>query len=310
MSTQPTQLEGGQMLGQVVSSIVGGIAQGIPYFFAAVGLTLILGVFGILNFAQGAYLMLGTYIMFSVAGSGNYSVFLFIVGILVAGVTGAVTSLLTEVVAFRRIYRLKRESLQGIFISVALLLIIEGLVILIWGLNPLLAGTPAFAQGHITVSGVGITKYDVVLIGVGLVLSVLVFVTLRKTRFGKLIIAVSYDRELVESLGISTQRISMITFCFGGLLAGIGGALIAPLGSLSPDLGADYLLFAFIAIALGGLGSVPGALIGSLLIGIASSVMAQFVGGIAPYSIYIVAAVVLIARPNGLFRQVHTERIA
>jgi len=245
-----------------------------------------------------------------VAGSGNYSMLFFIGGILIAGAVGAASSVLTEVIAFRRIYHLKRESLQGIFISVALLLIIEGLVISIWGLNPLLAGTPAFAQGHITVTGVSITKYNLALIGIGVVISVIVFLVLRKTRFGMLIIAVSYDREVVESLGISTQRISMLTFCFGGFLAGIGGALIAPLGSLSPDLGADYLLFAFIAIALGGLGSVPGALIGALLIGIASSVMAAFVGGIAPYSIYIVAAVVLILRPNGLFRQLQTERLA
>jgi branched-chain amino acid transport system permease protein len=286
---------------RLIAAIIGGIAEGIPYFLASAGLTLVFGVLGVLNFAHGAYIMVGAFLLATVLGGHTPSMLAFIGAVILAGLVAAAVSGATELFAFRRTYAQGREALIGLLLSIGLLLLITGLAIPIWGSQDRVQTPPTILQQHFTLAGAPISNYDLFLLALGLVIAIALYFLLRRSRFGRIIVAVSYDRTMASALGISAPSVSTWTFLIGGFLAGIGGAMIGPLGAINTDLAASYLLFAFVAIVIGGLGSIEGALIGSLFVGLVDSFLATFAPSVEPYSLYIAAAAILLVRPRGLF---------
>jgi branched-chain amino acid transport system permease protein len=294
---------------RIISAIVGGIAEGVPYFLAAAGLTLVFGVLGVLNFAHGAYIMVGAFVLSSVLGGGNPSMPAFIGGLVVAALVASGVGVATERFAFRRTYSEGREALVGLLLSIGLLLLITGLVIPIWGSEDRVQTPPETLQKDFKLFGAPIATYDLFVLGLGVLVAVALYILMRRSRFGRVIVAVSYDRTMANALGISTSAVSMWTFAIGGVLAGLAGAVIGPLGGINSGLANSYLLYAFVAIVIGGLGSVQGALIGSIIIGLIDSFLVAFAPSAEPYSLYIAAAAVLVVRPRGLLAPPVTVRV-
>lgn len=287
-------------MAEVIEGIISGIAAGIPYFLAAAGLTLMFGVVGVLNFALGGLFMVGAYLLHSFVGGGTASWYVFILAVLAAGIGCGVLSAGTEQLGFSRLYSQGRESLNGMLLSFGLLLVITGLVPHIWGDADLLQNVPRAWSGRVSVGSVEVTKYEIVILVFGLVIIGAVYAILRRSAFGRNMLAVSYDRGVAEALGISSRFVSLASFALGGFLAGIAGALIAPMGAINSSLGENYLLYAFVAVALGGLGSIPGAFVGAIVIGIVGSMLSLYANSLAPFGLYIAAGAILLIRPNGL----------
>ena len=135
----------------------------------------------------------------------------------------------------------------------------------------------------------------------GVVIVILMYLLLKRTSFGKTIVAVALDRQMASALGVRTWSVSMIVFAIAGGLAGLGGALIAPVGAIDVTVGENYLLYAFVAMVIGGLGSIPGTFIGAMIIGLADSIMVNYAPGHQPFAVYFAAILVLVIRPRGLF---------
>lgn len=285
----------------VISLILGGIAEGVPFFLAAAGMSLVLGVMEVLNFAQGGLFMLGAYGLRTLLGGNAPSLPSFLLACLVATVGAAVLGAFTERTLFVRTYSAGRHALIGVLASFGLLITISGAVPYIWASASLAQQAPASLGGHYSVFGAVISRYSVFLIVAGAVVVLLMYLLLKRSRFGKTIVAVATDRAMAAALGVRTWWVSMSVFAIAGALAGLGGALIAPLGSIDASIGQSYLLYAFVAMVIGGLGSLPGTFIGAMLIGIADSLAVNYAPVIQPYDIYIVAAIVLIVRPRGIF---------
>lgn len=285
---------------QIASAVVAGISTGMVYFLAAAGLTMMFGVMGVLNFAVGALVMVGAFLQYSILNGQSSSALEYVGALAIAGLACALLSALSEKFGFRRLYSQGRDSLTGMLLSFGLLILVTGIVPLIWGTSGLLQSLPPSWNGSVTFGGVSVTRYKLVVLIGGIILVGIVFLFLRFSRIGLEMIAVSYDRDVCASMGIAPNRVSMWAFAIGGFLAGAAGALIAPNGAIDPTLGENYLLFAFVAVALGGLGSFPGALVGAIIIGLLDSFLSVYLPSLEPFSLYIAAGAVLIFRPNGL----------
>jgi branched-chain amino acid transport system permease protein len=285
----------------VISLILAGIAEGVPFFLAAAGMSLVLGVMEVLNFAQGGLFMLGAFVLRSLLGGNAPSFPSFLLAILVCMAGAALLGAFTERTLFVRTYSAGRHALIGVLVSFGLLITITGAVPYIWATASLAQQAPAALGGHYSLFGAVISKYSVFLIVCGALVVVAMYLLLKRSRFGKTIVAVATDRSMAAALGVRTWLVSMSVFAIAGALAGLGGALIAPIGSIDASIGESYLLYAFVAMVIGGLGSLTGTFIGAMLIGIADSLAVNYAPVIQPYDIYIVAAVVLLVRPRGIF---------
>jgi branched-chain amino acid transport system permease protein len=286
---------------QLIAALVSGVAEGIPFFLAAAGLSLIFGVMGVLNFAQGGLFMLGAFTMHTLLGGGPRSLGLFVLGILGAGAAMAVLGALTERTLFVRTYHAGPHALIGILVSFGLLLVLTGAVPYIWGTANLTQAVPAPLSGRWSILGAVVSKYAIFLLVCGAVIVVGMYLLLARSSFGKTIVAVASDREMASALGVRTWSTSMWVFAIAGGLAGLGGALIASFGSIDANVGQSYLLYAFVAMVIGGLGSIPGTFVGSVILGIADSLMVNYYPALQPFAIYLAAIVVLALRPRGLF---------
>jgi branched-chain amino acid transport system permease protein len=286
---------------RIITAIIGGVAEGVPYFLASAGLTLVFGVLGVLNFAHGAYIMIGAFVLSSVLGGDTPSMLGFLAAIVVCGLAAGAVSVVTERFAFRRTYSEGREALVGLLLSIGLLLLITGLVTPIWGSQDRVQNPPQTLASHVSIFGSRIATYNIFIIALGALVAIILYLLVRRSRFGRVITAVSYDRPMANALGISTSTISMASFAIGGILAGVAGAVIGPLGAINSGLANSYLLYAFVAIVIGGLGNIQGALLGSIFVGLVDSFLVAFAPSVEPYSLYIAAAAILVLRPRGLF---------
>lgn len=286
---------------QVLAAILSGVAEGIPFFLAAAGLSLVFGVMGILNFAQGGLFMLGAFFLQSLLGGNEVPLWVFLLAVVGAGIGSAIVGGITERTLFVRTYSAGRNALIGILVSLGILLALSGLVPFIFGKQALTQKTPSIIAGRLDFFGAVVSKYSVFLVICGAVIVVGMYLLLSKTSFGKTIVAVATDRQMSSALGIRTWQVSLMVFSIAGLLAGLGGALVAPVGSIDQNIGGAYLLYAFVAMVIGGLGSVPGAFIGAMIIGIADSLFVNYLPTLQPFAVYFAAIVVLVIRPRGIF---------
>jgi branched-subunit amino acid ABC-type transport system permease component len=282
-----------------------GIAAGMPQFIVASGLTLIYGVMRVLNFAHGALFMLGAFVYFTVSGGLSGSL---ISWVLAVGCTALVLGLLgagTEALVFKRLYA--RDHTTTLLASYALLLILNGACQQIWGLTPKTQEQLPLFTGSVRILDAQIAVYDLVLIGIGASLAGALTILLRRTPFGHTVTAVAQDPIMAQASGIKTRRVQMSVFAMGAALAGFAGALIAPLVSIDASLAPTFVVQSFAIVIIGGLGSVPGALIAALALGMLDSFAISFAPELAGFSLYAGVAAVLLLRPQGLFGLAHSR---
>lgn len=285
-------------MNDLIAILAAGIAQGVPIFVVASGLTLIYGVLHVLNFAHGSFFLIGALIVTStLRGDGLVT---FVGSMLLAGVGVMAVGVVSEVFVFRPLY--KAGSTVSFLGAFALFLALLGLSTLVWGSNPRTVDYPSALDGSFSLGGARIGQYDVALGVVGVVIAVGLWLLLTRTTLGTRVRAVSHDRTMALALGISAGRVSTLVFGIGAFLAGVAGALIAPVASIDEGLALsnDYMLPAFIAIIVGGLGSVPGALIAAIALGVLESLTFRIAPSLSGFSYYLVVAVFLMVRPQGL----------
>lgn len=280
-----------------------GIGLGGLYFLVAAGLALIFGLMRVLNFAHGAFLLLGGYFAWL---AGTYLVgdamvvsnLQFILLLVVALVTGAVIGTLTELVLIRPLYR--REIAQ-VLVTVGLTLVIGALVIGIWGADPKPFPSPAWVHGTTRVLGAIVPNSRFLLIGAAVLVLGGLQLFLRHTRYGLIVRAGVENRTMVSALGIDVRRAFTLVFALGGAAAGLGGALAGVyFAAVSPGLGTALLIDAFIVVVIGGLGSITGSALAALAVGLLQQFANYYVAGIGDLAIVLLLVIVLLVRPSGM----------
>ncbi len=273
-----------------------GIMLGLNYALIALGLSLIFGIMGIVNFAHGEMYMLGGYVAYFLIGRFGLDFFSTIIAaVVIIGLFG----MLLEKFIFRPLTMRPKEALTSMIAAVGLAWVIQmGAVICFGDLD---RNVPSTFKGIINIGGVIITKERLATIIIGIILVLLLNIFLLRTRIGSAIRAVAQDKEAAALQGIQVSRISSLSFGIGSALAGSAGALMAPIFSVSPFLGGEVILKAFLVVILGGMGSIPGALLGGLVLGFIESIGCLFFSVPSVSAItFSLIIILLIIKPQGL----------
>lgn len=278
-----------------VTQLSTGLIVGMLLFLVASGLSLIFGVLGIINFTHGAFYMLGAYFAFTAYSATDSFALALLAGALGVGIAGV----LFERLVMSRVYG--RDLLMQLLVCYAMILILDDAVKIVWGADYKLMGMPeAFAVAPIEVGGGFIPGYYVFMLAVSLGSGVLLWLGINKTRTGKIIRALAVNPGMVGALGVNTTALYAGVFGLGCVLAGLAGALAAPIRTLTPGMGLSILIESFIVTVIGGMGSIAGAFIAAVLIGLTRSFgsigFPLFVDG----AMFGLMALVLIVRPSGL----------
>lgn len=281
------------MLDAIISQIVNGVVLGFIYVLIAIGMTVLLGLMGVANFAHGALFALGAYLALAFYNWLGWG------GVVLAPILVGLLGCALEVTLFRRLYRF--DHLSTLMMTFALALFIEALLRQTWGTAGQPFSPPDFLIGSFTYGPVLVTKYRIAVVIVTFALLVAMWVCLEFTELGRVLRASSRDAEMASLLGINIPRLFTVVFGLGTMLAGVAGLLAAPLWSVIPTMAEYAIMPAIVTVAIGGLGSYAGAIIAGLLIGITTSLTVQFWPEASGAAMYILMAVVLSFRPRGLF---------
>jgi branched-chain amino acid transport system permease protein len=297
----------------VLVQILNGLQLGLLLFLIAAGLTLVFGVMDFINLAHGVQYMLGAYL--AVAFYGLVGNFFF--ALVLALAASLLFGLLLEFLVFRHLY--DRDHLDQVIATFGIILFLNHAVRVVWGAAPLTLPVPEVFTGSIVLmSGLLYPVWRLVVIASGLAIAAGLYVLVTYTRIGMLVRAGATNARMVSALGVNIERLFMIVFGFGTMLAGFAGIMIAPIISVEPGMGDNILILAFVVIVIGGIGSIRGAFIAALLIGLVDTLGRSFsvdilrlmmgpsparMAGpaIASMLIYVLMAVVLYVRPAGLF---------
>ncbi|MGE0765014.1 MAG: branched-chain amino acid ABC transporter permease [Hyphomicrobiaceae bacterium] len=280
----------------MITQTTSGLIIGLLLFMVAAGVSLIFGVLKVVNFAHGSFYMLGAYFAYTAYQvTGSYAVAVF-----AGGIGVAIFGLFFERLLIARVYG--SPVLMQILVCYAVILILDDIVKLVWGADFLSFGMPpAFQTLPILFAGGVIPVFYLFLIIVTLLIAALLGLLITKTRYGKIIRAAAVNPTMVSALGINTGVVYASVFVLGGLLAGLAGGLAAPVRSLTAGMGLSVVIESFIVTVIGGMGSVAGALVGSLLIGLVRSFgsigFPLFTEGL----MFLMMVVVLVLKPSGLF---------
>jgi branched-chain amino acid transport system permease protein len=296
---------------EVLALLVDGIIYSSWLFIIALGLTLIYGVMKILNMAHGSLYALGAYMSATLVGywlgHGHAPLASYGMLALAAVIVGLVAGPLIERGLLRFMYG--RDEIVLLLVTYALFLILEDVVKLIWGVDAYYVSEPYGLLGNVEFAGLIYPVYNVVLIVVSILAGAALTAVLRYTHRGKLLAAVIHDREISMAMGINVAGFYLVTFTIGSMLAAIGGALTAPTVSVVPGMGVQVIVLAFAVVVIGGLGSLPGAALGALIVGLVRSTAVHYLPQVELFSIYGVMALVLIFRPKGLFAAAEVRKI-
>jgi len=295
----------------LLTILIDGLTYASWLFIVALGLTLVFGILKILNVAHGSFYALGAYAAASLAGwfaSMQLAPELSIVAMLLAAVAvAALVAPLCERGLLRVFYG--RDEVLLVLVTFALFLILEDVTKLVWGVNPLYVSEPYMLFGTVDIGTLSYVGYDFMLVLVAIVVGYGVWWGLNRTRIGKLVLAVIHSEEIASSMGVNVSRIYSIAFAAGIFLAALGGALTAPMISVQPGVSVGVIIVSFAVVIIGGLGSIPGAAVGALIVGIARSSAVHLMPVAELFSIYLVMAVVLMFRPEGLFQRRQARKI-
>jgi branched-chain amino acid transport system permease protein len=297
----------------ILVQALNGVQLGVMLFLIAAGLTLVFGVMDLINLAHGSLYMVGAYLTATFAGWLDS----FLLGLLLAAPATALLGAALEITALRRLYG--RNHLDQVLATFGLILFFNELVKIIWGPSAVFLNPPAFLAGQIAIlPGVSYPAVRLAIIAVGLAVALFLWWLIARTRLGMLIRAGASNRTMVSALGVDIQRIFTAVFALGAGLAALAGGMAGSILAVQVGMGEEILILAFVVIVIGGLGSIKGALIGALLVGIADTLgrillpdmfglflrpsVADGLGGaIGSMVIYLLMAAVLFFRPRGLF---------
>jgi branched-chain amino acid transport system permease protein len=202
-----------------------------------------------------------------------------------------------------------KDEVVILLITYALFLILEDTIKLIWGVNPYFIAEPYALLGSFEVAGLSYPTYNLILIGLALVMGGGLAWLLRSTRMGKLLLAVIHDPEVSRAMGINVGKYYLVTFTFGSMLAALAGSFTAPTVSVVPGLGVEVIVLSFAVVVIGGLGSLPGAALGAVIVGLVRSISVHYMPSVELFVIYFVMAMVLAFRPRGLFSLAEPRKI-
>jgi len=295
----------------LLTILIDGLTYASWLFIVALGLTLVFGILKILNVAHGSFYALGAYAAASLVGwfaSMQLAPELSIVAMLLAAVAvAALVAPLCERGLLRVFYG--RDEVLLVLVTFALFLILEDVTKLVWGVNPLYVSEPYMLFGTVDIGTLSYVGYDFILVLVAVVVGYGVWWGLNRTRIGKLVLAVIHSEEIASSMGVNVSRIYTLAFAAGIFLAALGGALTAPMISVQPGVSVGVIIVSFAVVIIGGLGSIPGAAVGALIVGIARSSAVHLMPVAELFSIYLVMAVVLMFRPEGIFQRIQARKI-
>ncbi|HUB97774.1 MAG TPA: branched-chain amino acid ABC transporter permease [Stellaceae bacterium] len=297
----------------VLEQLLNGVQFGVMLFLIAAGLTLVFGIMNLVNFAHGSIYMIGAYLCaYTYAHTHSFAL------AVLAALGGALAiGILVEVVVFRALYR--RDHLDQVLATFGLILFFNEMVRIIFGDTALYSGVPSFLEGRVTIlPGMTYPLYRLAIIAIGLAVALLLYLLVMRTRLGMLIRAGASNRTMVGALGIDIAMLFTLLFGLGAMLAALSGLLAGPVFSVTAGMGDGVLILAIVVIVIGGIGSIRGAFIAAILIGVVdtmgrvflrpllASVMAKSAAdnagpALASMLIYILMAVVLYFRPQGLF---------
>lgn len=293
--------------------LLNGLQFGVMLFLLAAGLTLTFGIMRVINLAHGAFYMIGAYAGTAAAGQTGS----FWLGLLVALLSAGLAGVLTEALIVRRLYA--RDHLDQVLATFALILIANQGVTMLFGRPPLLAQLPSAFEGSVgLLPGLDYPAYRLLIIAAGLAVAGGLYVLINRTRIGMLVRAGATNREMVRALGVNIARLYTLVFALGALLAGFAGYLAGPILSVQVGMGEQILLPAFVVVVIGGVGSVRGAFVAGLTLGVIDTALRAFLpgllrgflplsqadalgAGISSMGIYLLMALVLLVRPRGLF---------
>jgi branched-chain amino acid transport system permease protein len=280
----------------VVTQATSGLIVGMLLFLVAAGLTLIFGVLKIVNFAHGTFYMLGGYVAYSAyAATDSYAL-----AVLAGAVAMALFGVLFERVLMSRVYG--SNVLMQLLVCYAVVLIFDDIVKIVWGPEFRAMGMPAaFQVPPLFIVGGVVPPFYAVLIGIAALIAIVLSLGLSRTRLGKTVRAAAVNPQMVSALGVNTTVLFAIVFAIGGGLAGLAGALAGPVRSLSPGMGFSILIEGFIVTVIGGMGSIAGAMVAALVIGLVRGFGTIGFPGFTDGLIYIVMIGILVLRPQGLF---------
>ena len=271
-------------------------------FLIAAGLSLIFGVMRIVNLAHGSLFAIGAYIgawlVGRAIGLGVPVTWLLLV-IPIAALAVALVGIVIEPLLLRPFYR-RAEEYQ-LLVTFGLLLILEDLMRLVWGALPLTADTVMDTMPVVHIGALVYPGYNILVIGIGIAAAILQWVVIYGTKFGVLLRATSQDRRMAAALGLNVGLVYVAAFAIGCFMAGLGGAIVVPSHAAVLGMGVEALVLAFVVVVVGGLGSLKGALVGALIVSFVRTAGIQFFPEVELAVLYLIAAVVLIARPTGLF---------
>lgn len=297
----------------LLEQVLNGLQLGVMLFLMAAGLTLVFGIMRLINLAHGSMYMLGAFVAATVARETGS----FVLGLLAALPATALVGWIMEFLVLRRLY--VRDHLDQVLATFGLLLFFNALVQIVWGRQPLFMDVPEALAGSVElIPGVPYPAYRLAIIAAGLVVAGLLYLLISHTRLGMQIRASASNREMAEAVGINTPMLYSSVFALGAGLAGLAGLMAAPILAVESGMGESILIETFVVIVIGGLGSIRGAFLGALLVGLVDTLGRAFLptllrlflpaaeadgagASLASMGIYILMAVVLLWRPRGLF---------
>ena len=296
----------------ILEQSLNGLQFGLMLFLLAAGLTLVFGIMDMINLAHGSIYMIGAFLSATlVAATGSFAL-----GVLLAIPATAAIGMLLEVSILRRLYT--RDHMSQVLATFALILICNEAVRIIWG-SDMALGTPAALSGPIELMpGLFYPAYRLLVIGVGLAVAILLYFIVAKTRIGMRVRAGASNREMAIAMGVDIKLLFTLVFGFGAALCAVAGAMLGPIFAVQVGMGDNILILAFVVIVIGGIGSIRGALIGSVLVGLVDTFGRAFLPALlreilppqiasaagtalASILIYVLMAAVLFWKPQGLF---------
>ena len=296
-----------------VEQVLNGLQFGVMLFLLAAGLTLVFGIMNLVNLAHGSLYMVGAYLATAAFGwTGS-----FLASVVFALPATLLVGMLVEILALRSLY--ERDHLDQVLATFGLILFFNEAVAIVWGRTALFTTVPRALSGQITLlPGLRYPAYRAVIILVGLAVALLLYIVVNRTRLGMLIRAGASNRTMVAALGVNVRVLYTVVFGFGAALAALGGVMAGPIYTVLPGMGEEILIQVFVVIVIGGIGSIRGALVGAVVVGMVDTLgraflkpmLSTMIGpsaannagpALASMLIYLLMAAVLFFRPQGLF---------
>ncbi|MBK6612575.1 branched-chain amino acid ABC transporter permease [Ottowia sp.] len=284
-------------LANVLIQLLNSVQYGLLLFMLAAGLTLIFGIMGVVNLAHGSFYMLGAYLAYALSSRLGSFAWAIVVGTALSVVFG----LALERLLFRRFYQ--RDHLDQVLLTFGLIYVFEEGRSLLWGDDVHGVAIPPLLDGSLPLTDtLSYPVYRLFMMGVCVALAVGLYLLIGRTRLGMKIRAGAFNREMAESLGVNIRLIHAVVFAIGVALATLAGMIAAPVSSVYPNMGAPVLIMCFVVVVIGGIGSVRGALIAALLVGLVDTFGKVLLPQVAGMLVYVLMAAVLLWKPEGLFK--------